>query len=233
MPCHRHCHHAQHVNAALQNLSFFLKWTLPSGPREHIHHPAREPAKLQATGRITQRSGHSYAYKIRSCITRTDLNSFYKKAFSAEALLILKIHSYSARSGLKIRVLASQDREPALMFSLGKCEGSRLVGGTRLVVYPHFLTPYSQRTPRAVTPLRAGTPPPLRPAPIQHLFEKGKGARGPGSRASSPARGCLGLWAVWAWEYHEPETPFEPAPLAAPDFWLFPGSFRAPHPKNL
>ena len=71
---------------------------------------------------------------------------------------------------------------------MGKCEGSRLVGGTRLVVFPRFLTRTGRRTPRAgtPTPLRAGTPPSSRPPPtLLHLFGKGQGARGPGSRGGS------------------------------------------------
>ena len=46
-------------------------------------------------------------------------------------------------------------------------------------------------------PLLAGTSPP--PAPF---WEKGKG-QGVPAREGVPAHGFLGLWAVWAWEYHE------------------------------
>ena len=88
---------------------------------------------------------------------------------------------------------------------LGKCEGSRLVGGTRLVVFSRFLAPHR---PKRDPPLPAGTP---------YLFGKGNGARGPGSRGG-PGSGFLELLAVWAWEYHEPGPPNEPGPLASPEF---------------
>ena len=68
---------------------------------------------------------------------------------------------------------------------VGECEGSRLVGGTRLVVFPRFLTCTGRRTPRAGTPipLRAGTPPPPAgreppPPPLLHVFEKGQWGKG-------------------------------------------------------
>ena len=37
------------------------------------------------------------------------------------------------------------------------------------------------------------------------------------AREGVPARGFLELWAVWAWEYHEPGPPNEPGPLASPE----------------
>ena len=69
---------------------------------------------------------------------------------------------------------------------MGKCEGSRLVGGTRLVVFPR-LPRTGRRTPRArtPTPLRAGTSPlpaGTPPAPIS------EGARGKGSRLERGSR---------------------------------------------
>ena len=42
-------------------------------------------------------------------------------------------------------------------------------------------------------------------------------AQGVPAREGVPARGFLELWAVWAWEYHEPGPPNEPGPLASPD----------------
>ena len=62
-----------------------------------------------------------------------------------------------------------------------------------------------------------GPLPPFRlgPAPFW------EGARGKGqgvpAQEGVPARGFLELWAVWAWEYHEPGPPNEPGPLASPE----------------
>ena len=69
-------------------------------------------------------------------------------------------------------------------------EGSRLVGGTQLVVFPRFLTSAGRRTPRAgtPTPLRAGTPLPAGgtlPPPPAPLWE---GAMGKGSRLARGSR---------------------------------------------
>ena len=84
--------------------------------------------------------------------------------------------------------------------SMGECEGSRLVGGIWLVVFPRFLTPYRPKnsTSRDPYPLSSRDPlsgrePPTPPAPLW------EGARGKGVPASEgvPARGFLELWAVW------------------------------------
>ena len=61
------------------------------------------------------------------------------------------------------------------------CEGSRLVVGTWLVVFPCFSTPFAD-------PEDHSEPGPLPPPPPSGV----------------PARGFLGLWVVWAWEYLEP-----------------------------
>ena len=77
---------------------------------------------------------------------------------------------------------------------VGKCEGSRLDGGTRLVVFPCFLAPCRPKntTSRDPYPLRAGTPLPAgTPPPLLHLFGKGQGVRGPGSRWGP------GSWLSW------------------------------------
>ena len=69
---------------------------------------------------------------------------------------------------------------------LGKCEGSRLVGGTRLVVFPRCLTPYRPKntTSRDPYPPSSRDPPPSGrdPSPPSAPLWKGQGARGPGSR---------------------------------------------------
>ena len=75
---------------------------------------------------------------------------------------------------------------------VGKGEGSRLVGRTRLVVFPRFLTLYRPKntTSRDPYPPSSWDPtlPARNPPPLLHLFGKGQGARGPGSR------GGLGSW---------------------------------------
>ena len=102
---------------------------------------------------------------------------------------------------------------------LGTCEGSRLVGGTRLVVFPRCLTPYRPKNTTSRDPYPPSSrDPPFRPGPLPllHLFGKGKG-QGVPAREGVPARGSLELWAVWPWEYHEPGPPNEPGPLDSPD----------------
>ena len=107
-----------------------------------------------------------------------------------------------------------------LNVSLGKCEGSRLVGGTRLVVFPRFLTRKGRRTPRAgtPTPLRVVTSPSGRDPPpsLLHLFGKGQGARGPGWRGgpgSWLSRTVSGLGVG----IPQAGSPNEPGPLVSPD----------------
>ena len=104
-------------------------------------------------------------------------------------------------------------------------------GGTRHVAFhrPRSSTPSRPKNttsrdpfpspPRvgSLPPFEPGTPPPSG-RDLPHLFrkgERGRGSRlgrGPGSWFSRTvgsltpllARGFLRLWAVWAWEYHEP-----------------------------
>ena len=59
-------------------------------------------------------------------------------------------------------------------------------------------------------------PGPLKPPPSSTSLGRGKG-QGVPAREGVQARGFLELWAVWAWEYHEPGPPNGPGPLASPD----------------
>ena len=68
-----------------------------------------------------------------------------------------------------------------------------------------LLDPVQAEEAGTPTPLRAGTPP---------SCTSWEGARG---SMGVPAHGFLELWAVWAWEYHEPRPPDEAGPLASPD----------------
>ena len=103
---------------------------------------------------------------------------------------------------------------------LGKCEGSRLVGGSRLVVFPRLLTPYRPKNTTSRDPYPPSSrDPPSRPGPpLAPIWEGGRGkGQGVPAREGVPARGSLELWAVWAWEYHEPGPPNEPGPFVSPD----------------
>ena len=88
--------------------------------------------------------------------------------------------------------MTSSGSWPALQHGsvrLGKCEGSRLVGGTRLVVFPRCLTPYKPKNTTSrdpYTPFELGPPLPAgTPLPLLPPFGKGQEARGPGSRGGS------------------------------------------------
>ena len=107
---------------------------------------------------------------------------------------------------------------------MGKCEGSRLLGGTRLAEEHHEPGPLPPFEPGPLPPFEPGPLPPFEPGPplparTPHPVPLWEGARGKGSRLERgvPARGFLELWAVWAWEYHEPGPPNEPGRLVSPD----------------
>ena len=99
----------------------------------------------------------------------------------------------------------------------GEARGPRLVGGTRLVVFPRPNRPQFERA-TSRDPLSSRDPLPLAlPKEVQ------KGGRGPGRRGGVPARRGVGVPARGilrpircqaAWEYHEPGPPNEPGPLA-------------------
>ena len=81
--------------------------------------------------------------------------------------------------------IVEQDSKEVDTIAMGKCEGSRLVGGTRLVVFPRCLTPYRPKNTTSRDPYPPSSrDPPFRPGPLPPsapLWE-GQGARGPGSR---------------------------------------------------
>ena len=107
---------------------------------------------------------------------------------------------------------------------LGKCEGSRLVGGTRLVVFPRFLTPYRPKntTSRDPCPPSSRDPPsrpgPPPPAPIW------EGARGKGSRLERGSRLvvflCCGRFGRGNTTSRVPPTSRDPLPLLKFFSWI-------------
>ena len=107
------------------------------------------------------------------CI-RLCLKAFFRRAS------VFKTHRHAVYHCLK------EIQKPFRHASVFKCEGSRLVGGTRLVVYPRCLTPYGPKnaTSRDPYPPSSRDPPPSgrAPSPPAAPLWEGQGARGPGSR---------------------------------------------------
>ena len=102
----------------------------------------------------------------------------------------------------------------------GETRGTRLIGGTRLVVFPR---PNRSQFEKATgpDPLSSLDPLPLAPCPFPKICQGG----GPGRKGGVPARRGVGVPARGvlrpvrgqeAWEYHEPGPPNEPGPLAFP-----------------
>ena len=75
---------------------------------------------------------------------------------------------------------------------IGKCEGSRLVGGTWLVVFPDVLTPYRLKNTTSRDPYPPWSRGTLLPAgnPLLHLFGRGNG-QGVPARGGVLGRGFL------------------------------------------
>ena len=69
----------------------------------------------------------------------------------------------AGRAPCKPRLVAHIDNSHVRKMVLGNCEGSRLVAGTRLVVFPRLLTPCRVKNTMAWDPypLRARTSPPV------------------------------------------------------------------------
>ena len=108
------------------------------------------------------------------------------------------------------------------LWLLGECEGSRLVGGTRLVVFPRFLAPYRPKntTSRDPYPPSSRDPPSGRdPSPPSAPLWEGARVRGPGTRGgpgSWLSRTVGGLAVV----IPRAGSPNEPGPLASPELCL-------------
>ena len=80
---------------------------------------------------------------------------------------------------------------------------------TYLYTIPTLLDPVQAEPPSSRDP-----PPSGRDTPLLQLFEKVRGARGPGSRGSR----LVAFWMVWAREYHDPGHPTSLDPIASPEF---------------
>ena len=106
---------------------------------------------------------------------------------------------------------------------LGKCEGSRLVGGTGLVVFPRCLTPYRPKNTTSREPYPPSSrDPPFRPGPLPPFCTSLGRARGKGSRLERGSRlvalSNCGRFGRGNTTSRVPPTSRDPLPLLIPCF---------------
>ena len=113
---------------------------------------------------------------------------------------------------------------------IGKIRRSRLVGGTWLVVFPHFLIPCKLKK----TTSRDPYPPPFKPgpSPLLHLWE---GARGKGPRLERGSRSCRFFGQLYTgilWQTKAREFTLNSSGVGEAKFQLFGGSQKGGFQKG-